>query len=49
MKNYNSTVVINGVKTSAIVTAKDKSTAIENLWSIYGVTIVIKELEEIGN
>lgn len=49
MKNYTSVLIINGNETTVSVTAEDKSKAIENLWSSYGVTIVIKELEEIGN
>ena len=49
MKNYTSVIVINGNETTVSVSADDKSKAIEALWSSYGVTIVIKELNEIGN
>lgn len=49
MKNFKLEIIINEECSVITTKAKDESQAIRNAWDIFGLNIIIKSIERVGN
>lgn len=49
MKNFKLEIIINEERSVITTKAKDESQAIRNAWDIFGLNIIIKSIERVGD